>query len=59
MTPQQVLTLPAYLGMIMMGAISPDHTGLSMSTKDLDRYPCIQQWKRQRELTARNLNATW
>jgi hypothetical protein len=57
MTPEQVLQLPAYLGMIMLGALSPDHIGLSMDQKDVDRYPILEQWKQQRKHRQRNLNA--
>lgn len=53
MNPEQVLALPQYLGMIMLGALSPDHTNLSMSAKDLERYPDIKKWRQPN----RNLNA--
>ena len=56
MTPEQVLRIPAYLGMMMMGAISPDHEHLSMTAKDAERYPMRQTWKKQRESLKRNLN---
>jgi len=58
MNPEEVLALPAYLGYIMMGALSPDHTNLSMPKDDLARYSGIERWKRRREFSLRNLNAT-
>lgn len=33
----------------MMGAMSQDHTGLSMDKQDLERYADIEKWKRQRK----------
>ena len=56
MSPEQTLRTPAYLGLIMMGALSPDHAGLSMDDQDRRRYPCIDQWRENRERLKRNLN---
>ena len=56
MSPEQTLRTPAYLGMIMMGALSPDHAGLSMDKQDMSRYPCIDKWRKNRDSLKRNLN---
>ena len=53
MKPAEVLALPQYLGLIMLGALSPDHTRLSMTEKDVERYPGIKRWRQPH----RNLNA--
>ena len=53
MNREAVLAYPAYLGMIMLGALSPDHLGLAMSKDDVDRYPGMAKWRP----VQRNLNA--
>jgi hypothetical protein len=45
MTPAEVDQLPVYLASIMLGAMSPDHTHLSMTAKDQVRYAGMKKWK--------------
>ena len=53
MNRDAVLATPAYLGMMMLGALSPDHVNLAMPTKDTERYTGMSRWRKAK----RNLNA--
>jgi hypothetical protein len=52
MTPEQVDHLPMYLASIMMGAMSPDHTHLSMTGRDLARFHGMEKWRHNALTTA-------
>lgn len=36
-----------YLAGIMMGALSPDHTHLSLTGEDLARYKGMEKWRKE------------
>jgi hypothetical protein len=48
--------LPIYQACIMLGALSQDHTKLSMSQENWARYPDVEKWNYQYRLRQRNLN---
>ena len=49
MTPAEVDALPRYLAAIMMGAMSPDHTHLSMTAQDKARFSGMSKWRMQKQ----------
>ena len=54
MTQEQVDAMPIYQASLRMGALSPDHTHLSMCAEDLSRYD-MSKWKKRRKVTPQGI----
>ena len=45
--PDEVDRLPMYQSAILMGAMSPDHTNVSMTAMDKQRFHGMSKWRKE------------